>query len=72
MYCSEMPEPTIASDNKVFYISVTGVVIQDDKFLIVKRSLKEKAFPGKWTVPGGKVQSSGFPGARAKQRGLVV
>jgi len=24
--------------------------------LIAKRSEKEKAFPGKWTVPGGKLE----------------
>ncbi|MDO8492561.1 MAG: NUDIX hydrolase [bacterium] len=35
-------------------VSVTGIVYRSDgKYLITKRSLKKKAFPGKWTVPGG-------------------
>lgn len=42
--------------NKVHYIVVTGILIKDGKFLITKRADWEKAFPGKWTVPGGKLE----------------
>ena len=42
--------------NKVHYIVVTGIIVKDDKFLIVKRADWEKAFPGRWTVPGGKLE----------------
>ncbi len=42
--------------NKAHYISVTAIVIRDGKYLIAKRSLDEKAFPGLWTVPGGKIE----------------
>jgi len=31
-------------------------LIRDGKFLIVKRADWEKAFPGRWTVPGGKLE----------------
>ena len=31
----------------------TAIVHKDGKFLIVRRSLDKKVFPGKWTVPGG-------------------
>lgn len=48
------------SDDKIFFISVTGIVMKDGKFLITKRSDKEKAFPGRWTVPGGKMQRSDY------------
>lgn len=48
------------SDDKIFFISVTGIVVKDGKFLIVKRSDKEKAFPGRWTVPGGKMQRTDY------------
>ena len=41
--------------NQVHYISVTGILVKDGKYLIVKRADWEKAFPGKWTVPGGKL-----------------
>ncbi len=40
----------------VHYIVVTGILIKDGKYLIAKRAEWEKAFPGKWTVPGGKVK----------------
>lgn len=46
--------------DKLNYVVVTGIIVQDDKFLIVKRSLEEKAFPGLWTVPGGKLRKSEY------------
>jgi ADP-ribose pyrophosphatase YjhB (NUDIX family) len=35
-------------------IAITTIVYNSDKkYLITRRSLEKKAFPGKWTVPGG-------------------
>ena len=34
-------------------ISSTAIVHRDGKYLLLRRSLSKKAFPGKWTVPGG-------------------
>jgi 8-oxo-dGTP diphosphatase len=48
------------NDEKSHYIAVTGIVRRNDKYLIVKRSLKEKAFPGFWTVPGGKLTKKDY------------
>ncbi|MBW3004508.1 NUDIX domain-containing protein [Candidatus Woesearchaeota archaeon] len=45
---------------KVHYVSVTGIVRKDGRYLICKRSENEKAFPGKWCVPGGKIEHSDF------------
>ena len=42
--------------NQTHYVVVTGILIKNGKFLIVKRAEWEKAFPGKWTVPGGKLE----------------
>ncbi|PIN92882.1 hypothetical protein COU54_05160 [Candidatus Pacearchaeota archaeon CG10_big_fil_rev_8_21_14_0_10_31_24] len=42
--------------NMVHYVVVTGILVRDAKYLIAKRADWEKAFPGKWTVPGGKVE----------------
>jgi 8-oxo-dGTP pyrophosphatase MutT (NUDIX family) len=42
--------------NQVHYVVVTGILVKDNKFLITKRADWEKAFPGKWTVPGGKLE----------------
>lgn len=43
------------SDPRLHMIAVTGIVVRDGKFLILKRSENEKAYPGMWTVPGGKL-----------------
>ena len=37
-------------------IVVTAIIHKNDKFLIVKRALNKKAWPGRWTVPGGGVE----------------
>ncbi len=43
--------------NQVHYIVVTVILMnKEGKFLITKRADWEKAFPGKWTVPGGKLK----------------
>ena len=43
--------------NLVHYVVVTGILVnKEGKYLIVKRAEWEKAFPGKWTVPGGKLK----------------
>lgn len=43
--------------NMTHYVVVTGILMNNEgKFLIVKRAGWEKAFPGRWTVPGGKLE----------------
>ena len=42
--------------NKTHYVVVTGILVKDGKYLITKRADWEKAFPGMWTVPGGKLE----------------
>ena len=42
------------------YISVTGIIIKDGKYLITKRPPTKKAFPNKWTVPGGNLEVSDY------------
>ncbi len=41
---------------KAHHIAVTGIIFKNGKYLICKRSEKEKAFPNKWCVPGGKLE----------------
>ena len=41
-------------DPRLHFVAVTCIIEKDGKFLITKRSPTEKAFPNKWTVPGGK------------------
>ena len=40
-------------------ILVNTVIEKDGRFLILQRSLEEEHMPGKWTIPGGKVEHTG-------------
>jgi len=42
--------------NQLHYVAATVILARDGKFLIAKRADWEKAFPSKWTVPGGKLE----------------
>jgi len=43
-------------DNK-HHITITGIIIRDGKYLITKRSMNKRLFPGMWTVPGGNLET---------------
>ncbi|PIN90815.1 hypothetical protein COU60_00540 [Candidatus Pacearchaeota archaeon CG10_big_fil_rev_8_21_14_0_10_34_76] len=45
---------------KAHYVVATGIIVKDGKFLIAKRSEKEKRWPGRWTVPGGKLEKKDY------------
>ena len=48
------------SKEKAHYIVVTGIIVKDGKYLITKRAEHEAAFPGRWTVPGGKLEMQDY------------
>ena len=63
--------PSLQADpTKTFFVTVTGIIIKDGKFLIAKRSDKEKMYPGQWTVPGGKFQTSDYTARAPNSQGL--
>jgi len=41
-------------------VAITAIVIKDGKYLITRRVLTKKRFPGKWTVPGGKLEVADY------------
>lgn len=41
-------------------VAITGIIIKDNKFLIIKRSANKRRFPNKWTVPGGKLETKDY------------
>jgi len=48
-------------ENKVLHeVTITAIIYQDDQYLIAKRSEDEDRFPGKWTVPGGKLETDDY------------
>ncbi|TRZ64818.1 MAG: NUDIX domain-containing protein [Spirochaetia bacterium] len=42
-------------DPRLHIIAITGIIEKGGKYLILKRSEREVAYPGFWTVPGGKL-----------------
>ncbi len=40
-------------DKELHRIASTCIIYKDGKYLLLQRSFEKKAFPGKWTVPGG-------------------
>lgn len=42
-------------DPRLHFVVATGIVVKGGKVLIAKRAPHEKAFPNRWTVPGGKL-----------------
>ena len=48
-------------DKELHRIAVTAIIYNKDrKFLITKRSPSKKAFPNKWTVPGGGLSTDDY------------
>lgn len=41
-------------------VAITAIVVKDGKYLITRRVMTKKRFPGKWTVPGGKLETSDY------------
>ncbi|MDP2665575.1 MAG: NUDIX domain-containing protein [bacterium] len=41
-------------------VAITAIVVKDGKYLITRRALTKKRFPGKWTVPGGRLETSDY------------
>jgi 8-oxo-dGTP diphosphatase len=48
------------SKHDLYEIVITAIIVKDEKFLITRRSLNKKRFPGMWTVPGGHMETSDF------------
>lgn len=40
-------------DNELHRVVSTAIIYKDNRYLLLKRSPKKKAYPNKWTVPGG-------------------
>jgi len=41
-------------------VVITAIVVKDGKFLVTKRVSTKKRFPNKWTVAGGRLQTSDY------------
>jgi 8-oxo-dGTP pyrophosphatase MutT (NUDIX family) len=50
----------MVEDNLLHEVAITAIIVNRRKYLITKRSLTKKRFPGKWTVPGGKLETKDY------------
>jgi len=50
----------MTDSKKAHYVVTTAIIQKNKKFLIVKRADWEHAFPGLWTVPGGKMETTDY------------
>ncbi len=47
-------------DNLLHEVVITAIIIKDHKYLIIRRALTKKRFPGRWTVPGGHLETTDY------------
>lgn len=47
-------------DKELHRIALTAIIHKDGKYLITQRNHNKKAFPGKWTVPGGGLETDDY------------
>lgn len=50
----------MAENQYLHEVAITAIIVKDGKYLITRRALTKKRFPGKWTVPGGKMETSDY------------
>ncbi len=48
------------SNQILFEVVITAIIVKDGKYLITRRSPNKKRFPGMWTVPGGKLETDDY------------
>lgn len=44
----------------LYEVVITAIVVNEGKFLIMKRAATKKRFPNRWTVPGGHLELTDF------------
>lgn len=47
-------------DKELHRITSTAIIYKEGKYLLTRRSLNKKAFPGKWTVPGSGLNTDDY------------
>lgn len=50
----------MADEHYLHEVAITAIILKGDKYLITRRSLSKKRFPGMWTVPGGKLEAQDY------------
>ncbi len=56
-------------DRKLHRVALTCIIHKNGEYLLTQRGLNEKAFPGKWTVPGGNLEVDDYINLPASDAG---
>lgn len=46
----------------VYGVSATCIIFNEERVLLIKRPMHKKRFPGRWSVPGGKLEADDHSG----------
>jgi 8-oxo-dGTP diphosphatase len=52
----------MTENNLLHEVVITAIIVNGGKYLITRRSLNKKRFPGMWTVPGGHLETKDYIG----------
>lgn len=50
----------MAKEYTKYEVAITAIIVKDGRFLITRRAMTRKRWPGKWTVPGGHLDPSDY------------
>lgn len=50
-------------------VVATALIIKNGKYLIIRRSMQKKRFPGLWTIPGGHLETADYSRMSPDEKG---
>ena len=50
----------MSTNTNLHEVAITAIIVKEGKYLITRRAASKKRFPGKWTVPGGKLETKDY------------
>lgn len=51
----------MSAENQYLHeVAITAIVVKSGKYLITRRAPTKRRFPGQWTVPGGRLETSDY------------
>lgn len=58
--CQKLINKTMAENDNLHEVAITAIIVKDGKYLVTRRSANKKRWPGMWTVPGGRLETSDY------------
>jgi 8-oxo-dGTP diphosphatase len=48
------------NNNYLHEVAITAIIVKEGKYLIMRRAMTKRRFPGQWTVPGGRLEPKDY------------